>query len=374
LWGANKTLEFPWDFKGVLVVAPPDAAGLGDFRAEARRLDDAQVCRFVYAYSRFQGTGAAAEILGQTRSALIEWQSNRGSIPDALVFIRGGGAVNDLAWLNDFDLASFVCQLDIPVLTGIGHERDSTILDEVARTSFDTPSKVIGGIEATIVRRTREAQAAFEEVMTATRRQMYTVRRTIELSGSDVRANAARQLHVTRVTSGQAMADVQMLAVRGLGLAREHARDLVRTVQGQATTQFAVAEQRAPLLLAQIRDQARARLDAASALSQQALTTVLSHGRVAAGLERREVNSILEDLMRAARRCVTSAKTDAEALLREIAGQGPQKTLARGYAHVRDSGGKTVMSAAGLATNSEFSVTFHDGTIPAHVRNKESKP
>lgn len=59
----------------------------------------------------------------------------------------GGGAVNDLAWLNDYALARTICELPVPVLTGIGHERDSTIIDEVANMKFDTPSKVAAGIE-----------------------------------------------------------------------------------------------------------------------------------------------------------------------------------------------------------------------------------
>jgi exodeoxyribonuclease VII large subunit len=46
------------------------------------------------------------------------------------------------------------------VLTGIGHERDSTIVDEVAHAKFDTPSKVIAAIEKLIVRRAREASSA----------------------------------------------------------------------------------------------------------------------------------------------------------------------------------------------------------------------
>jgi len=60
---------------------------------------------------------------------------------DALVVIRGGGSVTDLAWLNDLELARLVCRSPIPVLTVIGHERDTTILDEIDCRRFDTPSK-----------------------------------------------------------------------------------------------------------------------------------------------------------------------------------------------------------------------------------------
>ncbi|MCK7501539.1 MAG: exodeoxyribonuclease VII large subunit [Comamonadaceae bacterium] len=165
LFDANRRLPPPWDFNAVLVVAPDGAAGLGDFRAEADRLQRAGICRFVYATSRFQGDGAAAEIRAALLGALQRWpDAGDGSpLPDAAVVIRGGGAVNDLAWLNDYDLARAVCEAPVPVFTGIGHERDATVLDEVAHQAFDTPSKVILGIEQAIHRRVRQAEAHFRK-------------------------------------------------------------------------------------------------------------------------------------------------------------------------------------------------------------------
>ena len=84
-------------------------------------------------------------------------------MPDAVVIIRGGGAVNDLAWLNDYDLGRCICELPVPVLTGIGHERDTTVLDEVAHTRYDTPSKVLprnGHRESACPARRRAAASA----------------------------------------------------------------------------------------------------------------------------------------------------------------------------------------------------------------------
>jgi len=132
VFAANKLLPIPWDFNAVLVVAPAGGAGLGDFQAEANRLEGFGICRFTYAYSRFQGEGAAKEICDALQLALNSWDSTTADQPDAVVFIRGGGAVNDMAWLNDYDLARFICDLPIPAMTGIGHERDNTVLDEVA--------------------------------------------------------------------------------------------------------------------------------------------------------------------------------------------------------------------------------------------------
>ena len=154
VFGANKQLETPWDFNTVLLVAPEGGAGLGDFQAEANRLEASGLGRFTYALSRFQGEGAAREICDCLQAALAAWSGR--DLPDAVVIIRGGGAVNDLAWLNDYDLARLICDCPVPVLTGIDHERDSTLLDEVANMKFDTPSKVVVGIEQLIVRRAAE--------------------------------------------------------------------------------------------------------------------------------------------------------------------------------------------------------------------------
>ncbi len=152
VFSANKQLPRPWDFNSVLVVAPAGGAGLGDFQAEANRLEKFGICQFTYVFSRFQGESAAKEIGDALQVTLQNFETNGTNHPDAIVIIRGGGAVNDMAWLNDYDLARLICDTPIPVLTGIGHERDSTVLDEVANLKFDTPSKVIAGIEQVIVK------------------------------------------------------------------------------------------------------------------------------------------------------------------------------------------------------------------------------
>jgi exodeoxyribonuclease VII large subunit len=61
---------------------------------------------------------------------------------DLLVIIRGGGATLDLECFDGYDLASHVAQFPIPVITGIGHERDETLVDIVANTSLKTPTAV----------------------------------------------------------------------------------------------------------------------------------------------------------------------------------------------------------------------------------------
>jgi exodeoxyribonuclease VII large subunit len=109
----------------------------------------------------FQGVETSASIQSAVLQALT---AHKHKPFDALVVIRGGGSVTDLAWLNDLDLAKILCQSPVPIFTGIGHERDNTILDEIAHTRFDTPSKVVLHITTTIKDNAQGAIEAWERI------------------------------------------------------------------------------------------------------------------------------------------------------------------------------------------------------------------
>ena len=132
LLNKNKLLPTPFDIENVLVIAPENAAGLGDFKKDADALDQAGVCHFVYHTATFQGNTAATSISEALANGLRQWAKDLNTPPDLIVIIRGGGAVNDLAYLNDYNLAALLCKRSVPIWVGIGHEKDRTILDEVA--------------------------------------------------------------------------------------------------------------------------------------------------------------------------------------------------------------------------------------------------
>ena len=149
------------DFVRVAVVAPDGAAGLGDFMADASRLDRAGLCSFDFIAATFEGPKAQPSLVGAlVRAAEM---AQRGEI-DAVAIVRGGGAKTSLNWLNEYELARQVCLMPCPVMVGVGHERDATILDEVACESFDTPSKVVGAIVSRVVGNAHAAKLALEQV------------------------------------------------------------------------------------------------------------------------------------------------------------------------------------------------------------------
>lgn len=168
----NRNLPSPFDLNRILVIAPENAAGLGDFKKDADALQRAQVCKFVYHSATFQGNTAPQSIMYSLAQALKQWAQTYNTAPDLIVIIRGGGAVNDLAYLNDYDLAALLCKRSVPVWVGIGHEKDRTILDEIAHRSFDTPSKVIAGIRNHIFELTQDVLNYLQRIQSLSQQQI----------------------------------------------------------------------------------------------------------------------------------------------------------------------------------------------------------
>lgn len=368
IFDANKKLPPPWDFNAILVVAPQAAAGLGDFRAEANRLERFGVCRFVYVSSRFQGEGAAREIRDALLNALIDWNDSDNPSPDAVAIIRGGGAVNDLAWLNDYELAKTICCLRVPVLTGIGHERDSTIIDEVANTRFDTPSKVASGIEQVIKRRADESRANFEVVTAHATRVGNAARALLDKGFTAIQSGALRQVASARQTTTGLLGDLQLGANLTVRDAKHDADTLMTDVGHNAHQLLAMAKREVPGVFSEIRGGAGNVVKAARTLTTARIEAI--HDRTSLDVRRSKesIEQGLQSVALSAQHQISGARNAAAAIFREVAGQGPQKTLGRGFAIVRDEHGTPVTSAADAKSVVELEIELRDGRVAVGVK------
>ena len=133
----NKQIVMPSALQRLAVISSKTAAGFGDF---CNQLDN-NLYHFDIKYTLYeammQGVDAEATII----SALDAIASHIEDY-DAVVIIRGGGSKADLACFDGYDLASNIAQFPLPVITGIGHERDNSVADVVANTRMKTPTAV----------------------------------------------------------------------------------------------------------------------------------------------------------------------------------------------------------------------------------------
>ncbi len=131
----NSSLELPVLPLRVAIVSAAGAAGYGDFMKHVNQSRWAGAMHFSLFAAPMQGEGCAAGII----EALSQVEENKF---DLAVIIRGGGSDMDLKPYDDYELALNVAQFPLPVLTGIGHDRDYHVIDMVAHTWFKTPTAV----------------------------------------------------------------------------------------------------------------------------------------------------------------------------------------------------------------------------------------
>jgi len=133
----NKQLPMPAVVQRLAIISSATAAGYGDFSDQLKN----NPSHFVF-YTRLfpaimQGDQAEGSII-----KALETIYEHAELFDVVVIIRGGGATTDLACFDSYDLALNCAQFPLPILAGIGHQRDVSILDMVAYASLKTPTAV----------------------------------------------------------------------------------------------------------------------------------------------------------------------------------------------------------------------------------------
>ena len=131
----NRELPFPTLPQRIAIVSAEGAAGYGDFIK--------QLANNSYGLKFYHHLFPALLQGNQTESSVIEALERIDAVADlfdVVVIIRGGGATVDLASFDSYPLAQCIAQFPLPVITGIGHDRDMTVIDRVAHTSVKTPT------------------------------------------------------------------------------------------------------------------------------------------------------------------------------------------------------------------------------------------
>ncbi|THJ44929.1 exodeoxyribonuclease VII large subunit [Aeromonas veronii] len=325
----NRSLIPPSDFKHVAVISPDNAAGLGDFNTVADRLAKHRLCEFHYFPAVFQGSNLYPSMKAAFISAfeLHNQLLASGEKLDALVVIRGGGDANGLNELNRFDVANLASKFPVPVLVGIGHDRDNTILDELACVRCPTPSLAAAHISDVII---STAQAA--------------------ATAHHLTAQQSKSLHIQ---AEQHLVSVQhMIAACRTGLLNKVQQQLMASRYAFETQASKICQQQGQQLS-----------HCGDVIHQQAIT--ITEQACQALIRSRELMPSIA--MQPLQQGIVMLRHQAQELLIN----NPLAILARGYAFVQDSSGVLVTSPEQVNSNDEIHILVKDGTINAKVMLQE---
>ncbi len=133
----NRELPFPILPRKIAVISSKNAAGYSDFMRHLHENSYGYIFYTVLFDTVMQGTETEESVL-KSFSRIAE----NVSLFDAVAIIRGGGSQSDLSWFDSYNIAYYVTQFPIPVITGIGHEKDLSVTDMVAHKALKTPTAV----------------------------------------------------------------------------------------------------------------------------------------------------------------------------------------------------------------------------------------
>jgi exodeoxyribonuclease VII large subunit len=272
----------------------------------------------------------------------------------------------------DEKLAEAVCQMPMPVMTGIGHERDRTLLDEVACIPLDTPSKVAEHIRVTVIGAAQAADRAYGEIrahaqlavahhatgITAAettigrgvREGLLTAERIVRGTLEDLKPDARLSLDAARDAVGQAESSTVAAARACRDAARDGLDAALKAVARLASDHLLALERQGSRALAAVIAEPPRFLDGAARDVGDEMAEVRRSAQGALDLAEREVARVL---------------TLAEAL-------DPRTVLAAGYAILRGSDGAPLSTVALVAAAPLVCAEMRDGSVTLRPEDPDS--
>lgn len=306
VYDANKGIDLPRPLHKLAIISSPTAAGFGDFMNQL--MGNAYGFKFYTALytAQMQGDRTTESVI-----AALERVAKNLDKFDAVVIIRGGGATSELRAFDDYDLCYYCTQFPLPIISGIGHERDVSVLDMVANTSLKTPTAVAEFLIHGMLREYNEVELRRERLM------------------SDV---ALKQTEWHRKLDEQCL---KLPNVAGRLLQREQLRQ---------------ANLRQRLVMA-----SKGVLDRERRLVERVSTILPLHLRSCLQRERQTLEQSIQRLKIPVRQHQARYETELSAREQSLRLAHPDNILKRGFAVVRQSG-KLITSGASIASGDKLEI------------------
>jgi len=313
----NRELEIPLLPQRIAVISSGSAAGYTDFINHLKNNNFGYVFYTALFETPVQGKETETGVI----KALEKIAGHLDKF-DLAVIIRGGGSQTDLSWFDSYAIAYYITQFPVPVITGIGHDKDLSVTDIVANVSLRTPTAVADFL----IEKMNEAENLISELGASVNDMVKTM---LDEAGRKVETALFRLAPVTR------------MMISGF-------RALLSSVETEMTRTGKSFLARA----GSIPESQRHRIAAASHSLISRKETILKHNQVLAV-------TISRNSMAAIQNRLNGFENSLKIL-------DPVNVLNRGYT-ITSVNGKIVMKGKSLKKDDVISTRFSDGTISSKV-------
>ena len=218
----NKELEMPTLPQRIAVISSATAAGYGDFCNQLANNPRGYGFRTELFPAIMQGERVEESIL-----SALDAINNRLEEFDVVVIIRGGGATSDLSGFDTYLLAASCAQFPLPIITGIGHERDDTVIDKVAHTRVKTPTAAAEFLIAKIDKCADVLDEMSARLMLGVRNRLLWEHRRIENLAQRIPSTVYKRIADAKYDLLSAQRDLQMASRQFLS-AKKHRLELLQ--------------------------------------------------------------------------------------------------------------------------------------------------
>ncbi|MEO9299126.1 exodeoxyribonuclease VII large subunit [Devosia alba] len=387
LFARERKRPLPYLPRVIGVITSPTGAVIRDI---LHRLADRFPSHVMVWPVRVQGETCATEVAAAIEGFNAMLPGGTMPRPDLLIVARGGGSIEDLWGFNEEAVVRAVAASGIPIISAVGHETDTTLIDYAADMRAPTPT---AAAEAAVPVRT-ELIGYVDDLggrqRQATRRVTATARDRLRAAvaglprASDLVALQRQRLDYAAANLlGNLRHSVQSSRVHFSRLDSRFAPRLLHGQRQEGTERLRNLSLRAETGLRKTVDRTRLTFDPRAALLGTAIARLLERKQaqwlgvghkispVALGTELRHARSLLTPMSSRLRSGMTVRLSDCRKALSQadkmLASLSYRNVLARGYAVIKDADGNLVQERAGLSPGDAVAIEFADGAVPATI-------
>lgn len=265
----NKELEMPMLPQRVAVISSATAAGYGDFCNQLANNPRGYGFRTELFPAIMQGERVEESVI-----AALDAIYERMEEFDVVVIIRGGGATSDLSGFDTYALAANCAQFPLPIITGIGHERDDTVIDKVAHTRVKTPTAAAEFLIAKMDKCADVLDEMSSRLMESVRNRLLWEHRRIESLKQRIPSAVYKRISDAKYGLLTAQRDLQMASCQFLSV-KKHRLELLQQRLNDALPEKQLARGYSITL-----KDGKAVKDASTLKEGDKLVTVLHQGKV----------------------------------------------------------------------------------------------
>ena len=239
----NKELTLPMFAQHIAVISSATAAGYGDFCDQLTN----NLYGFKFTTRLFQATMQGENVEQSVVSALNSIYDMVDEF-DAVVIIRGGGATSDLSGFDSLLLAENVANFPLPVITGIGHDRDESIIDMISHTRVKTPTAAAAFLIEHLLTVSDRINSARQRITSSITQRMETEQLRLGTIPERIRASARQTMTAARHRMEMLSSRLPAATATRISDSRHHIDLLEHSIRPAVTRKIEREQQRIALL------------------------------------------------------------------------------------------------------------------------------